>query len=105
MGVWETGALAVLPQIFQRLQDVSLHEVTLHATVVFKFPSRQAPLFAGNAYTRACAASPEPPSQQLAPQPLHCACLERAQETWFRLSPGPGRLMDGQVTPFAHAYC
>lgn len=32
----------------------------------------------------------EPPSQQLAPQPLHCACLERAQETWFRLSPSPG---------------
>ena len=48
-GVWETRALAVLPEIFQRLQDVSLHEVTLHATVVFKFPSRQAPLFAGNA--------------------------------------------------------
>lgn len=53
--------------------------------VVFKFPSRLGPLSAGNAYTSACAASPELPNRRLAPQPPHCACPERAQQTWSRL--------------------
>lgn len=43
---------------------------------VVRLPSSPA-----NANTRACAASPELPNLQLAPQSLHCACLERAQET------------------------
>lgn len=68
--------------------------------VVFKFPSRQAPLFAGNAYTSACAASPEPPNRRLAPQPPHCACPERAQETGSRPSPRPHRLKACQAAQF-----
>lgn len=64
--------------------------------VVFKFPSPEAPLFAGNAHPSACAASPELPSRQLAPQPLHRACPERAQDAWSRPPPRPCRLWDGQ---------
>lgn len=68
--------------------------------VVFKFPSRLGPLFAGNAYTSACAASPELPNRRLAPQPLHCACPERAQETWSGLPLHPSWLGDCRAPQF-----
>lgn len=98
-----TGRPRALGYSYPRSSSDSKMSVSMRShsmLVVFKFPSPEAPLFAGNAYTGACAASPELPSRRLAPQPPHCACPERAQDTWSRPSPRPCRLRDGQEAAF-----